>query len=94
MDTRDSRASGWRTFSGLVLALGGIFAVVDGLMAVYRSTFFTDNAVFVFSDLNTWGWITFGLGVLGIAAGIAIFSGRERAGGPASSWPASALSAS
>jgi hypothetical protein len=46
-------------------------------MAVYRSTFFTDNAVFVFSDLNTWGWITFALGVLGIAAGLAVFSGRE-----------------
>ena len=26
MDTRDSRAAGWRTFSGLVLALGGVFA--------------------------------------------------------------------
>jgi hypothetical protein len=77
MDTRDTRASGWRTYSGLVLALGGVFAVVDGLMAVYRSTFFTDNAVYVFSDLNTWGWIIFGLGVLGIASGLAVFSGRE-----------------
>ena len=77
MDTRDTRASGWPTYSGLVLALGGIFAVVDGLMAVYRSTFFTDNAVFVFSDLNTWGWITFAIGVLGIVAGLAVFSGRE-----------------
>ena len=77
MDTRDTRAPGWQTFSGLVLALGGIFAVVDGLMAVYRSSFFAGNAVFVFSDLRTWGWITFGLGALGIAAGLAVFSGRE-----------------
>jgi hypothetical protein len=77
MDNRDSRAAGWQTFSGLVLALGGIFAVIDGLMAVYRSTFFAGDAVFVFSDLRTWGWITFGLGVLGIVAGLAVFSGRE-----------------
>ncbi len=77
MDIRDTRASGWQTFSGLVLALGGIFAVLDGLMAVYRSSFFTANAVYVFSDLRTWGWITFSLGVLGIAAGLAVFSGRE-----------------
>ena len=77
MDTRDTRASGWQTYSGLVLALGGTFAVLDGLMAVYRSSFFAGNAVFVFSDLNTWGWITFSLGVLGIAAGLAVFSGRE-----------------
>ena len=77
MDTRDSRAPGWQTFSGLVLALGGIFAVIDGLMAVYRSTFFVADAVFVFSDLRTWGWITFGIGVLAFASGLAVFSGRE-----------------
>ena len=77
MDNRESRAAGWQTFSGLVLALGGIFAVIDGLMAVYKSTFFVGSAVFVFSDLKTWGWITFGLGVLAIISGLAIFSGRE-----------------
>ncbi|HTX69616.1 MAG TPA: hypothetical protein VMH50_10785 [Thermoleophilia bacterium] len=77
MDSRDSRGAGWQTFSGLVLALGGIFAVIDGLMAVYKSTFFVGSAVFVFSDLKTWGWITFALGVLAFAAGIAVFSGRE-----------------
>lgn len=77
MDTRDSRAAGWQTFSGLVLALGGLFAVIDGLMAVYKSSFFVGNAVFVFSDLRTWGWIIFALGVLGIVSGLAVFSGRE-----------------
>ena len=77
MDTRETRGAGWQTFSGLVLALGGIFAVIDGLMAVYKSTFFVGNAVFVFSDLKTWGWITFGLGALAIISGLAVFSGRE-----------------
>jgi hypothetical protein len=77
MDSRDTRAAGWQAFSGLVLAFGGVFAVIDGLMAVYRSSFFAGNAVFVFSDLRTWGWITFGLGILAFAAGLAVFSGRE-----------------
>jgi len=77
MDTRDYRAPGWQTFSGLVLALGGVFALTYGLMAVYRSTFFAADAVFVFSDLNTWGWITFTLGVLAVISGFAVFSGRE-----------------
>ena len=57
MDTSDNR-TGWRTFSGLVLAFGGLFAAISGLTAVYRSTFFSSDAVFLFSDLNTWGWIT------------------------------------
>jgi hypothetical protein len=77
MDSRDTRAAGWQTYSGLVLALGGLFATIDGLMAVYKSSFFVGNAVFVFSDLRTWGWITFALGLLGIISGFAVFSGRE-----------------
>ena len=77
MDSRDNRAAGWQTYSGLVLALGGLFATIDGLMAVYKSSFFVGNAVFVFSDLRTWGWITFALGLLGIISGFAVFSGRE-----------------
>ena len=58
MDMRDTRAAGWQTFSGLVLALSGIFGVVYGLMPVYKSSFFVGNAVFVFSDLRHVGWIT------------------------------------
>jgi hypothetical protein len=57
--------------------IGGIFAAIDGLMAVYRSTFFATDAVFAFSDLRTWGWIVFGLGVAGIVSGLAVLSGRE-----------------
>ena len=74
---RETRAAGWQTYSGLVLALGGLFAAIDGLMAVYKSSFFAGNAVFVFSDLRTWGWITFGLGVSASSPGFAVFSGRE-----------------
>jgi hypothetical protein len=37
LDIRDSRVTGSQTFSGLVLALGGIFAVIASLMAVYTS---------------------------------------------------------
>jgi hypothetical protein len=77
MDTSESRGSGWVTYSGLVLSIGGLFAIIEGLTAVYKSTFFAPNAVFVFSDLNTWGWIIFAAGVLGLVSGIAVFSGRE-----------------
>ena len=77
MDSRETAPRAGRRISGLVLALGGIFAAIDGLMAVYKSTFFVGNAVFVFSDLKTWGWITFGLGVAAFVSGLAVFSGRE-----------------
>jgi hypothetical protein len=71
------RGAGWVTFAVVALFIGGAFAIIDGLTAVYRSTFFTQNAVYVFSDLRTWGWITFGLGVAAVVSGFAVLSGRE-----------------
>lgn len=64
-------------FSAVVLTIAGIFALIDGLMAVYKSSFFATNAVFIFSDLTTWGWIIFALGVAGVVSGLAVLSGRE-----------------
>ena len=79
MEPRTSRGTGWVGFSAVVLTIGGIFALIEGLTAVYKSTFFTANAVFVFSDLRTWGWIIFGLGVAGVISGLTVLSGRESA---------------
>ena len=76
MDLRTRRAEGWIGFSVAVLVIGGASAIIDGLMAVYRSRFFSSSAVFVFSDLKTWGWIVFGLGVAAVVAGFAVATGR------------------
>src|SRR5665647_3697813 len=77
MEPRASRGTGWVGFSSVVLTIGGIFALIEGLTAVYKSSFFTANAVFVFSDLRTWGWIITGLGVAGVISGLSVLSGRE-----------------
>jgi hypothetical protein len=36
--------------------------IIDGIAAISDSTFFTENARFVISNLNTWGWIILLLG--------------------------------
>ena len=79
MDRSETRSAGWLAFSGVTLLIGGLFALIDGLVAVYQSTFFTANAQFIFSDLNTWGWIIFGLGVAGVLSGLAVFTGSQLA---------------
>ncbi len=76
MDARTHRGEGWIAFSVAVLVIGGAFAIIDGLVAVYRSRFFSSSAVYVFSDLKTWGWIVFGLGVAAVVSGFAVASGR------------------
>jgi hypothetical protein len=38
--------------------------VIDGIAAVSNSTFFVNEAKFILSDLNTWGWILIVMGVV------------------------------
>lgn len=77
MGQSPSRTAGWLAFSAAVLIIGGIAGIIDGLMAVYRSSFFSSTAVFAFSGLETWGWIAFGLGVAAVLSGLAIVSTRR-----------------
>jgi hypothetical protein len=74
-----ARGAGWLTFATIMLALSGTFSVIDGIVAVSKSKFFTPNAVYVFSDLKTWGWIVLILGVLELVAAGAIFGGSQLA---------------
>lgn len=79
MDPRSRAGRGWVAYAAIVLTIAGIFGVIDGLMAVYKSSFFVGNAVFVFSDLKAWGWITFGLGVASLLSGLYVLSGSQAA---------------
>jgi len=68
---------GWVTFAVVMLGLAGIWNFVDGILAVSSSHVYTANADYVFSDLNTWGWIMMILGILEGLAALAILSGSE-----------------
>src|SRR3954467_31492 len=58
-----------------------ILNIIDGIAAISKSAFFTNNARFVFSDLRTWGWIVLALGALQV---LAAFGGG--AGNPLRAW--------
>ena len=55
-----------------MLTMLGTLNVIDGIAAISNSTFFTENAKFVISGLNTWGWILifFGVGQGLVARGV------------------------
>jgi uncharacterized RDD family membrane protein YckC len=46
----------------VILLLVGMLNFIDGVAAISNSTFFTENARYVISDLNTFGWIVLILG--------------------------------
>jgi hypothetical protein len=64
---REEAGEGWVMFAGVMLLILATLNVIDGIAAVSDSTFFTANAKFVISNLNTWGWI---LIIWGVAQGL------------------------
>jgi hypothetical protein len=78
-DTEAVAGVGWLTFAGMMLGLAGTFNFIDGILALANSKVFTAHAVYVFSDLRTWGWIVLLLGILQLVAAVAIFAGSELA---------------
>jgi uncharacterized protein YjeT (DUF2065 family) len=69
---------GWIAFAGVLLILSGINTFVNGLWALNASETikksFEDTLLFSDKNLDTWGWIYVVIGVVVVAAGIAIFS--------------------
>jgi hypothetical protein len=71
--------AGWVGFAAIMLGFAGIWNAINGMLAIGSSRVYVDDAVFVFSDLNTWGWIMTVLGVLMIVAALAVVNGSELA---------------
>ena len=73
------RGAGWITFAGVVIVVVAILNMIDGIAAISKSGFFVANARYIISDLNTWGWVMLGLGVLQLAVGYGVWAGNELA---------------
>ena len=71
--------SGWITFAGVVIMIVAVLNIVDGIAAISKSSFFVADARYVFSDLNTWGWIVLGLGVLQVVVCLGLWAGNQLA---------------
>ena len=76
-DYGETKGFGWVTFAAVLLGLAGIWNFVDGILAISSSHVYTANSTFVFSDLNTWGWIVLILGITEGLAALAILAGSE-----------------
>jgi hypothetical protein len=72
-----SRGSGWVTFAAILLFLAGIWNVIDGIAAISSAHVYPGGTHYVFSDLNTWGWIVLVLGIVQLAAGASLTTGSE-----------------
>lgn len=72
-----STGEGWLVYAGVLVLVGAVLNIVWGIAAIGNAHFFIANAQYVFSDLNTWGWITLIIGGVLLVAGLGIFGGAR-----------------
>jgi hypothetical protein len=65
---------GWVLFAGTMLGLLGVLNLIDGIAAVSNSSFFVNDAKFVLSGLNTWGWVIIVLGAVQVALSFGVYA--------------------
>ena len=69
--TYEPEGASWMVFAASLLGLAGIWNVVQGILAIGESrVVVVGEETFVFSNLNTWGWIVLLLGVAQLLAAI------------------------
>jgi hypothetical protein len=73
------RGVNWLAFAAALLAVSGIFKILDALWAFkYDDERSRKVQTVVFErDLTSWGWVWLAVGILLIAAGFAVVTGAE-----------------
>src|SRR4051812_6315427 len=60
-----------------MLALSGAVGVINGIVALSKSSFYVSGAQYVFGDLHTWGWIIIVLSCLSLLAAFTVVGGSN-----------------
>lgn len=74
----NDKGAGWIAYAWIVLIVLGVWNIIEGIVAISRSQFFTaTGAHYVYSDLKTWGWIILILGILEVLAAGSVLRGGQ-----------------
>jgi hypothetical protein len=69
------KGQGWVLFAGILILIAGVMNSIGGIAAIDDANFYVNDAEYVFSDLNTWGWIILVIGIMQLFAAFSIWSG-------------------
>lgn len=69
---------GWVFFGAVMMLLAGAFQAVAGLTALLSPDYYVvgTDGLLVGASWTAWGWVHLGLGVLAVAAGLAVLAGQ------------------
>ena len=70
------RGAGRALFAAVLLLIAGTLNIIYGIGALDDANIFTDDRRFVFTNLNTMGWILILLGVIQLSGGFSLIAGN------------------
>jgi len=70
------RGVGRAMFAATLLLIVGTLNVIYGIGALDSANIFVNDKRFIFSDLNTMGWVLIVLGIIQLAGGASLFMGN------------------
>ena len=70
------RGAGRATFAAILLLIAGTLNIIYGIGALDSANIFTNDTRYIFTNLNTMGWVMIVLGVLQLTGGFSLMSGN------------------
>jgi len=71
--------TGWITFAGILAITMGAYEAIMGLVAIFNDEYYLvgKNGLVVELDYTVWGWVHLLVGLVAVAAGLALMQGRS-----------------
>jgi len=70
------RGAGRATFAGVLLLIAGTLNIIYGIGALDSANIFANDTRYIFTNLNTMGWVLIVLGVIQLTGGFSLLSGN------------------
>ena len=70
------RGAGRATFAAVLLLIAGTLNIIYGIGALDKANIYASDTRYIFSNLNTMGWVLIVLGVVQLTGGFSLMAGK------------------
>ena len=70
------RGAGRATFAAVLLLIAGTLNIIYGIGALDKANIYANDTRYIFSNLNTMGWVLIVLGVVQLTGGFSLMAGK------------------
>ena len=70
------RGAGRATFAAILLLIAGTINIIYGIGALDNANIYANDTRYIFTNLNTMGWVLIILGVIQLTGGFSLLSGN------------------